>query len=65
VSDLLDVRVIAAPEAAALAVTRLAEVLDLDRPRGPYPSRKTPGLVRYYLTARLRTATTTERGERR
>ena len=56
-SDLLDVRVIAEPPAAARAVDRLAELLDLDRPvRGPYPSRKNPGLVRFYLTGRLRTA---------
>jgi hypothetical protein len=51
---LLDVRVIAAPQVAEQAVTRLAELLDLDRLSGPYPSRKTPGLVRYYLTGRLR-----------
>ena len=56
-SDLLDVRVIAEPPAAARAVDRLAELLDLDRPvRGPYPSRKSPGLVRFYLTGRLRHA---------
>jgi hypothetical protein len=53
VSDLVDVRVIAEPSAAARAVDRLAEVLDLDRRDGPYPSRKSPGLVRYYLSGRL------------
>ncbi len=52
-SELLDVRVIGAPEVAGQAVARLAELLDLDRESGPYPSRKTPGLVRYYLTGRL------------
>ena len=61
-SELLDVRVIATPEAAEQAVARLAELLDLDRLNGPYPSRRTPGLVRYYLTGRLRTAATTEGG---
>jgi len=54
VSDLLDVRVIATREAADQAAARLAELLDVDRQHGPYPSRKTPGHVRYYLTARLR-----------
>jgi hypothetical protein len=53
VSELLDLRVIAAPEAAEQAVARLAEVLELDRAHGPYPARS-PGLVRYYLTGRLR-----------
>jgi hypothetical protein len=53
-SDLLEVRVIASPEVAEQAVTRLAEVLDLDRESGPRPSRKSPGLVLYYLTGRLR-----------
>ncbi len=55
-SDLLNVRLIAEPPAAAGAVDRLAEVLDLDRNDGPYPSRKTPELVRYYLTGRLQPA---------
>src|SRR6266545_1637404 len=55
-SDLLSVRVMAEPPAAARAVDRLAEVLDLDRRDGPYPSRKTPDLVRFYLTGRLRPA---------
>lgn len=53
-SDLLEVRVIGAPTVAEQAVTRLAEVLDLDRTIGPRPSRKNPGLVLYYLTGRLR-----------
>jgi len=52
-SDLVDVRVIGAPKVAEQAVSRLAELLDLDRQRGPYPSRKTPELVRFYLTGRL------------
>jgi hypothetical protein len=55
-SGLLNVRLIAEPPAAAGAVDRLAEVLDLDRRDGPYPSRKSPGLVRYYLAGRLRAA---------
>ncbi len=56
-SDLLEVRVIAAPPTATQAVTRLAELVALDRQTGPYPSRKTPGLVLYYLTGRLRPGT--------
>jgi hypothetical protein len=52
-SELLEIRVIGAPEVAALAVARLADLLELDRQPGPYPSRKTPGLVRFYLTGRL------------
>jgi hypothetical protein len=55
-SDLLDVRVIGAPEVAAQAVGRLGELFDLDRQGGPRPSRKTPGLVLYYLAGRLRPA---------
>ena len=55
-SELLDVRVIGAPEVAETAVARVGELLDLDRLHGPYPSRKTPGLVRFYLTGRLRRA---------
>jgi hypothetical protein len=31
----------------------VSELLDLDRPHGPYPSRKGPGLVRYYLPDQL------------
>jgi hypothetical protein len=53
-SDLLEIRVIGAPAIAEQAVTRLATVLDLDRESGPRPSRKSPGLVLYYLTGRLR-----------
>jgi hypothetical protein len=53
VSELLELRVIAAPRTAAQAVARLGELVALDRQTGPYPSRKTPGLVRYYLTGRL------------
>ena len=55
-SELLDVRVIGAPQVAEQAATRLAELLDLDRRNGPYPSRKCPELVRFYLTGRLRPA---------
>ena len=63
-SELLDVRVIGAPEVAETAVARVGELLDLDRVHGPYPSRKTPGLVRFYLTGRLRpTATPAQAGE--
>jgi hypothetical protein len=54
VSEPLDVRVIGAPEAAAQAVARLGGLLELDRQHGPHPSRTTPGLVRSYLTGRLR-----------
>jgi hypothetical protein len=53
VSDLLDVRLIGAPEVAETAVARVGELLDLDRLHGPYPSRKSPGQVRFYLTGRL------------
>jgi hypothetical protein len=55
VSNLVDIRVIGAPEVAAQAVARLGELLDLDRLNGPHPSRKTPELVRCYLTGRLHT----------
>jgi hypothetical protein len=54
VSELLDVRVMAAPKAAEQPVARLAALLEVDRAHGPYPSRHSPGLVRYYLTGRLR-----------
>jgi hypothetical protein len=50
VSELLDVRVMAAPKAAEQPVARLAALLEVDRAHGPYPSRHSPGLVRYYLT---------------
>ena len=53
-SDLLEIRVIGTPEVAQRAVGRLAESFDLDRQDGPRPSRKSPGLVLYYLTGRLR-----------
>jgi len=53
VSELLDVRVIGEPEVAETAVARVGELLDLDRLHGPYPSRKSPGLVRFYLIGRL------------
>jgi hypothetical protein len=53
VSELLDVRVIGAPEIAETAAAQVGELLDLDRLHGPYPSRKSPGLVRFYLTGRL------------
>jgi hypothetical protein len=54
VSELLDVRVIGAVQVADEAVARFGELLDVDRKGGPYPSRKTPELVRFYLTGRLR-----------
>jgi hypothetical protein len=54
VSELLEIRVIGAPEVAERAVSRLAESFDLDRQHGPRPSRKSPGLVLYYLAGRLR-----------
>ena len=60
--DLVELRVIGAPEAAEHAVTRLAESFDLDRTSGPRPSRKTPGLVLYYLTGRLRPTQPPPRG---
>jgi hypothetical protein len=53
VTELLDVRVIGTPDVAEQAVTRFAELLDVDRCTGPYPSRKTPALVRFYLSGRL------------
>jgi hypothetical protein len=58
----LDVRVIGAPEDAGQAVTRLAELLDVDRLSGPRPSRKAAGLVLYYLTGRLKAADASELG---
>jgi hypothetical protein len=54
VSGLLEVRLIGAPEIAEEAAACVGELLDLDRLQGPYPSRKSPGQVRYYLTGRLR-----------
>ncbi len=67
-SDLVDVRVIGEPEGAAQAVARLGELFTLDRLNGPYPSRKTPELVRFYLAGRQRPeaaarADTGDRGE--
>jgi hypothetical protein len=56
VSELVDVRVLGAPLVAEQATGRLAGLLEIERQRGPYPSRKDPGLVRYYLTGRLRPA---------
>ena len=53
-SELLDVRVIGTSEVAETAVALVGELLDLDRRRGPYPSRKSPALVWFYLTGRLR-----------
>ncbi len=53
-SELLEIRVIGDPVVAEQAVIRLAALLDLDRESGPRPSRKSPGLVLYYLTGRLR-----------
>ncbi len=53
-TELLEIRVTGTPTIAEQAVTRLAELLDLDRESGPRPSRKSPGLVLYYLTGRLR-----------
>ena len=57
-SELLELRVIAPPRTAAQAVARLGELVALERQSGPYPSRKTPGLVLYYLTGRLHPPTT-------
>jgi hypothetical protein len=54
VSEPLDVRVIGAPRATTEAIGRLPELFDIDRQGGPFPSRKVPGLVLYYLTVRLR-----------
>lgn len=55
-SGLLEIRVVGEPEVAAQALARLGELVTLDRLNGPYPSRKTPELVRFYLTGRLRPA---------
>jgi hypothetical protein len=52
-SGLLDLRLIGAPEVAQTAVARVGELMDLDCLHGPYPSRKSPDLVRFYLTGRL------------
>ena len=53
-SDVLEIRVIGAPDVAGQAVARFAALLDVDRCAGPYPSRKTAGLVLFYLSGRLR-----------
>jgi hypothetical protein len=53
-SELLDIRIIGAPEVAGQVLTRLTELLDVDRCTGPYPSRRIPGLVHFYLSGRLR-----------
>jgi hypothetical protein len=49
----LEIRLIGAPELAAQAALRLLALFALQRWSGPHPSRKTPDLVRYYLTGRL------------
>jgi hypothetical protein len=54
VSEPLDVRIIGAPRTTTRALGRLPALFEVDHQHGPYPSRKTPGRVRYYLTARLR-----------
>ncbi len=46
----------AGPRATAAGASARSAAPDLDRLHGPYPSRKTPGLVRFYLTGRLRHA---------
>jgi len=56
ITELVDVRLIGSPEAAGEAAARLGELFTLDRCSGPYPSRKDPGLVRFYLAGRLRPA---------
>jgi hypothetical protein len=53
-SELLEVRIVAAPEVAARAISRLAAVVAVRHTRGPRPSRTSPGLVLYYLTGWLR-----------
>jgi hypothetical protein len=61
-SELLEIRVIGEPEAAVQAVARLGELLEVDRYGDPYPSRKTPRLVRCDRTARLRPAAAVRQG---
>jgi hypothetical protein len=65
VGELLELRVIAPPRTAAQAIARLGELVALERQTGPYPSRKTPGLVLYYLTGRLHPTTAGRGGEPR
>jgi hypothetical protein len=60
VSELMDIRVIGAPDVAEQAVARFAELLNVDRCTGPYPSRTTPALVRFYLSGRLRPLPSTD-----
>jgi hypothetical protein len=49
----LEIRLIGAPEIAEQAADRLLALFAFQRWSGPHPSRKTPGLVRFYLTGRL------------
>jgi hypothetical protein len=56
-NGVVELRLIGAPKAAGEAAARLGELFALDRRSGPYPSRKTSGLVRFYLAGRLRPAT--------
>jgi hypothetical protein len=53
VSELVDVRVIGTVEAAVPACSRLVGLFESCRQSGPYPSRKSPGQVRFYFTGRL------------
>jgi len=66
VSELLEIRVIGEPDAASQAAAQLGGLFTLDRLYGPYPSRKTPELVRFYLAGRLRpeTAAPADTGDR-
>ena len=64
-SDLLEVRVVGTFTVADQAATRLADVLEVDRVSGPRRSRKTPGLVLFYLTGRLRPAASAAAAARR
>ncbi len=52
-SDLVDIRVIGTVEAAVPACSRLVGLFESYRQSGPYPSRKSPDRVRYYVTGRL------------
>ena len=51
--ELLDVRVTGTPAVAVQALARLRGLFATCRYRGPFPLRRTPGLVRFYLTGRL------------
>jgi hypothetical protein len=55
-SDLVEIRVAGSPEVAEQAADRLGVLFTLDRLNGPYPSRKRPELVRFYLAGRLQPA---------